>query len=140
MLILILRVTLLIFIRITSSSVLSGLNATIEAETPAIVKEYKNSSNKCWLQEESTIIKQCHSCSNKPECINTSFVETVECKISGLAYREYVPKYICIYVLIFINRKSLCSWYSNCITQSRYTSDFGKFLFNWITQSVKSER
>lgn len=83
----------MIFIKITSSSVLSGLNATIVtvSEPSEVVNGYKNSSNGCWLREENTVIKECHSCSNQPECINTSFVEIIECKISGLTYRKYVP-------------------------------------------------
>jgi len=81
-------ITLLIFIKITSSSSLSGLDATIATETSEGVKNFKNSSNKCWLQEENTIIKECHLCSNRPECINSSLIETIECKISGLAYRN----------------------------------------------------
>lgn len=80
-------ITLLIFIKITSSSVLSGLNATIVTETSEDVKDHKNSSNKCWLREENIILKECHLCSDRLECINASYVETIECKISGLAYR-----------------------------------------------------
>lgn len=67
---------------------LSNLNATIATETSEDVKDHKNTSNKCWLHEKSTIIEPCHSCINKPECINSSFVETIECKVSGLAYRK----------------------------------------------------
>ncbi|CAH1709434.1 protein JTB [Aphis gossypii] len=81
-------ITLLIFIKITSSSALSVLNATIVTETSESVKDHKNSSNKCWLREESTILKECHLCSDRPECINASYIETIECKISGLAYRN----------------------------------------------------
>jgi len=69
---------------------LSGLNATIATETSESVKDHKNSSNKCWLREENTILKECHLCSDRLECINASYVETVKCKISGLAYRKYV--------------------------------------------------
>ncbi|XP_025412348.1 uncharacterized protein LOC112684852 [Sipha flava] len=83
-------ITLLIFLRITSSSALSILNATVATELSEGIKDHKNSSNKCWLREENTIIKECHLCSNRPECINTSFIETVKCKISGLVYRKYV--------------------------------------------------
>lgn len=68
---------------------MSGHNATVATEISEGIK-YKNSSNKCWLREEITVIKKCHSCFNRPECINTSYVETIECKISGLTYRKYV--------------------------------------------------
>jgi hypothetical protein len=74
--------------KITSSSALSGLNATIATEISESVKDHKNSSNKCWLREENTILKECHLCSDRLECINASYVETIECKISGLAYRN----------------------------------------------------
>lgn len=84
------RITLLIFIKITSSSALSGLNTTISTEISEGVKDHKNSSNKCWLREENTILKECHLCSDRLECINASYVETIKCKISGLAYRKYV--------------------------------------------------
>jgi len=69
---------------------LSVLNATIATETSEGVKDHKNSSNKCWLREENTILKECHLCSDRLECINASYVETIKCKISGLAYRKYV--------------------------------------------------
>ncbi|KAL4113892.1 hypothetical protein QTP88_017448 [Uroleucon formosanum] len=81
-------ITLLIFIKITSSSALSGLNTTISTEISEGVKDHKNSSNKCWLREENTILKECHLCSDRLECINASYVETIKCKISGLAYRN----------------------------------------------------
>ncbi|XP_022169638.1 protein JTB-like [Myzus persicae] len=81
-------ITLLIFIKITSSSAFSGLNATIAAETSEGVKDHKNSSNKCWLREENTILKECHLCTDRLECINASYVETIECKISGLTHRS----------------------------------------------------
>lgn len=87
------RITLLILIKITSSG-LSGVSATFATDIFEGIKDHKNISNKCWLREEITIIKECHSCSNSPECINTSFVETIECKNSGLTYRKYVP--ICL--------------------------------------------
>lgn len=80
----------MIFIKITSSSALSGHNATVATEISESIKDHKNSSNKCWLREEITIIKKCHLCSNKPECLNTSFVETIECRTSGITYRKYV--------------------------------------------------
>lgn len=69
---------------------MSGINATVATEASGVIKDHKNSSDKCWLREENTIIKECHLCSNRPECINTSFIETVDCKISGLAFRKYV--------------------------------------------------
>jgi len=74
--------------KITSSSVLSSYNATVLTQISEVVRNYQNSSDKCWLREEITIIKACHSCSDRPECINTSFVETIECKFSGLVYRK----------------------------------------------------
>lgn len=83
------RISLLILIKITSSG-LSGVSSTFATDTPEGAKGHKNVSNKCWLREEITIVKECHSCSNRPECINTRFVETIECKNSGLTYRTYV--------------------------------------------------
>lgn len=84
--------------KITSSSVLSGLNVTATTETSEGVKGPENSSNKCWLREEITIIKECHSCSDSPECINASFIEKIECKNSGLTYRKYVYTTITVYI------------------------------------------
>ncbi|KAL5234947.1 hypothetical protein ACI65C_002357 [Semiaphis heraclei] len=81
-------ITLLIFIKITSSSTLSGLNATIATEASDDVRDHRNSSNKCWLREENTILEECHLCSDRLKCINASYVETIECKISGLTYRN----------------------------------------------------
>lgn len=78
----------MIFMRITSSSILSGLNATVATEVSEGVNDHKNSSDKCWVHEENTIIKKCHLCSNRPECINSSYIEKIECKISGIAYRK----------------------------------------------------
>lgn len=84
--------------KITSSSVLSGLNATVTTETSEGVKGPENSSNKCWLREEITIIKECHSCSDSPECNNASFIEKIECKNSGLTYRKYVCAIITLHI------------------------------------------